>query len=285
MFNGIFPSSLFTCHRGMSGGRGLSPRLWSRVQGQSLSPDGFSNWYFAGSDFLNFGMTTAVASNIGRYADASGAYLSYEDTGNAIAPLETEVGGVIRISLDATDNDETWIQPGTAKSVLGKVSDTAGQDKLMLFESRFRVGQINEQNVLIGLSEEGLAVADTISDAGALADKDFLGFFIQEGSGSALKFGYRKSGQALQTLATFGTSLVASTWYKVGFVYDPSAPSAKRLAWYVDNVEQSTYVTATNIADATFPDGEELNLLAGIKNGTAAIRTLDLDWWNFAQAG
>jgi hypothetical protein len=283
----ISPTSLMVPHRGQSGGRGLSPRLWGAITGQAGSPDGNSNWFFSGSDFLNFAATTPVAANVGRYAADGGGYLSYEDTGNSISNLATEVGGVIRIATDGTDNDETWLQPGTATSVLGVISNTSGADKRMIFESRFRVGSIADgaAHVFIGLTEEGLAAADTVTDAGAMGDKDFIGFRIAESAGNALTVVYRKAGQVMQTLFTYGTALAASTWVKAGFVYNPQAPASKRIRFYIDNVEQSTYITATQIAAALFPNGEELNFLAGFKNGGANARSLDLDWWYFGQQG
>ena len=284
MMNGLFASALFTIHQGQDGGRGLSPRLWKSVAQQSMSPDGLSQGYMAGDDFRTVALTTAVSANVGRYAGEAGGYLSYEDTGGAIAQLATESGGVLNITTDGTDNDEMWLQPGMATSVLGMISDTAGSDKKLIFEARFRVSKVtNTLNYFIGLSEEGLAAADTVTDAGALASKDLIGFWVTEADGDSLKFGYRKAGQALTTVGTFGTALAASTWYKVGFIYDPA--ETKKIRFYVDNVEQTDYVTATNIAAATFPDGEELNFLAGVKNGTAAISYIDLDWWNFFQAG
>lgn len=283
---GLFANSLYTIHQGKSGGRGLSPRLWTAVDGQALSPDGLSNMYFLGDDFTGFALSTAVGTNVGRYASSGSGYLSYEDTGGSITQLATEIGGVARITTDGTDNDEVWLQPGMATSVFGKVSDTAGDDKLLIFEARFRVGQVTDTyNTFIGLSEEGLAAADTVTDAGALASKDLLGFWVLEGDGDSLKFGYRKAGQAVQTVGTFGTALAASTWYKVGLVYDPREIPAKRIKFFVNNVEQTSYVTATNIAAATFPDAEELQPLFGIKNGSAAASNVDLDWFLAAQAG
>lgn len=276
----LSPTSLMVPHRGQSGGRGLSPRLWGAITGQAGSPDGNSNWFFAGDDFLSFtGATTAYYGTT--------PYTGYIDTSNAIAQLATEVGGVVQLTTDGTDNDEVWLSPGGAASVLGVISDTAGADKKMIFESRFRIGSVadSSHHVFIGLSEEGLAAADTVTDAGALADKDFIGFRITEADGDALTFCYKKAGQTMQTALTYGTALAASTWYKVGFIYDPVAPSSKRIKIFVDNTEQSTYVTGTQIAAATFPDAEELNFLAGFKNGGANAKNLGLDWWYFGQQG
>lgn len=264
----------FVTHLGQSGGAGLSPRLWGRVSGQMSTPDGQVPGFFVGDNFLN----TKID------ADNTNGYGYYADTGGTVTQLATASGGVVRIATDSTDNDEVWISAGAATGVFGAVSDTAGSDKLTIFEARFRVGQVtNAYNIFVGLSEEGLAAADTVTDAGALASKDLLGFWVLEADGDALSFGYRKAGQTAQTTISSAQVLVASTWYKVGFIYDPKAPTSKRISVYVDNEEKSTYVTGTNIAAATFPDGEELTFLAGLKNGAGTAHSLDIDWWAFFQ--
>lgn len=279
MFNGLLPAALFTHHQGLSGGRGLSPRLWAHVLGQASSPDGFSNAYVAGDDFLSFGGT--VTSNVGTY---SGGYKSYEDTGDSISQIATDVGGHIVLTTDATDNDEVWMQSGYSTGVLGKIASSSA--KKLVFEARVKVSKItNTGNMFVGLAQEGLAAADTISDSGVIADKDYIGFAILEDDGDALKFVYKKEGQTAQTVLTYGTAIAADTYYKLGFVFDPDEVPSKRIKIFVDNVEQSTYVTQTNIAAATFPAGEELAFLAGVKNGSGAIHALTMDWWNFYQAG
>lgn len=266
---------VLTNHFGQSSS-GLSPRVWSRIRNRGTGPDG-SAGYFVGDDFLSFGLTTAVGSNVGRYASRAGAYLSYEDTGGSIAQLATEVGGVVRVTTDTTDNDECWMQPGGATSVIAKAASSS--TKLVVFESRVRVSQVASGNYFVGLSEEGLAAADTVTDAGALASKDLLGFWILEGAPTSLIFGYRKAGQAAQTVFTYGTAIAASTWYKVGFVLDPEAPPSQCLKAFVDNTEQTTYGASSILDDATFPDGEELNFLIGGKNGTTTATAIDCDWW------
>lgn len=281
MLNPFFYNNLYTMHKSLTGhatSRGFSPQVWSRLMGGMLSPDSLLSGYFMGDDFTNLALTTAVASNVGRYASSGGGYLSYEDTGDAITQLATEVGGVLNITTAGTDNNETWIQPGMATSVFSKISSTS--TKLLIFEARFRPTLVTDTyNTFIGLSEEGLAAANTITDAGALASKDLIGFWVLEGDGDALKFGYRKAGQTEVTVGTYGTALAANTWVKVGFVVDPNAPPAKRISFYVNNTEQTSYVAESALDDATFPDGEELNMLFGIKNQTGSARTVGLDWF------
>lgn len=277
MFGGLFVNSLLSIHQGQNNARLLSPRLWGRAINSGLAADGAGGGWFHGDDFRLFGKTTAVATNVGRYGSEA-QYYSYEDTGGTIAQLATERTGVVRISTDNTDNDEMWLQPGDAASVSSVISDSAGADKLVVFETRFRLQDI-VSNRFFGLTEEGTAVADTITDAGAMVDKDWIGFFALEAAPTTLKFGYKKSGQTAQTIISNLQTLAASTWYKVGFVYDPKAPNSKRIRIYVDNVENSTYVTAASIAAATFPNGEELQPLFGHKNASGVITSTDLDWW------
>jgi hypothetical protein len=276
---------LYVIHQGQSGGSGMSPRIWDRMKGSALAPDGFRQGKSFADDFLCFpkispgtgGTTTGNALGYGYYVDSATA-------AGTIQQLATNNDGVVAISTAAQDNHENWLTSGGNTGTLAMVSDTSGSDKTLLFEARFSVGQIVTHNLFIGMSEEGLAAADTVTDAGALASKDLLGFWILEGAATTLVFGYRKAGQSAVSVIASLATVAADTFYKVGFAYEPMAPAAKRISVYLNNVEQSTYVTATNIAAATFPDGEELALLAGIKNGAAAVSALNLDWWAFWQA-
>ena len=57
----------------------------------------------------------------------------------------------------------------------------------------------------------------------------------------------------------------------------------KRMKLFVNNVEQSTYVTATAIAAATFPLSDAMSLVLSAKAGAATASTVDIDWWRIAQ--
>lgn len=265
-------------YTGSNSDRGPSPAVWGRIR-ECIDPN---DAYEIFDDFLNFNGT--VTTNVGDYSGQAGGYRSYEDSGGSITNLATEVGGVIRITTDNTDNDEMWLQPGSATSVFGKISDTAGDDKLLIFEARVRLGQTATGNAFIGLTEEGLAAADTITDAGAWADKDAIGFLILEDDSDGIDFIYKKAGQTLQTKIAVAQAVTADTWYKLAFMYDPNQVDAKKITVFVDGVDEGTYVTATDIAAATFPDGEELQPLFGIKNSSGAVNKLDVDWYRVYQS-
>ena len=265
---------------GKNSDTGLSPAVWARIPlGKMVDPNGGK---FVFDDFLTFG--GSVTSNVGTYFSQGGAYRTYEDNGGSVAQIATSTRGEVEIQTDGTDNDEVWMSPGGAASVLGAISDTAGADLLMIFEACVKLSQITSGNAFVGLGEEGLAAADTITDSDALADKDLIGFAQLADDLDAFDFVYRMAGQAVQTKVSVAHTIVADTYVKLGFVYDPLAPAAKRITVYVNGVDSGTYVTATNIAAATFPDAEELNAIFGVKNGAAAAKKLTVDWWAFYQA-
>lgn len=284
---GLHPNALFTSHVGQKGGRGLSPRLWSFVNGQAMSPDGFSNAMQIADDFMNFGPSMAVAANVGYYASEGGMYKSYEDNGGSIAQLATVNGGAIKLATDNTDNDEVSIVGGCGAGAWANITPTAGSEKLTIFETRFQVAQIaNTYNLFIGLAEAGVAASDFIGDTGAMADKDLLGFRIAEADGDTLTFVQQNEGDGIAIatkIADVGT-LVADTWYKAGFVYDPTAPASKRIRVFFDNEENATTISSTDMALASFPD-KKLVYAAAIQSASGAIKSVTLDWYAFWQAG
>lgn len=279
--NGLFPNSLYTIHQGKSGGRGLSPRLWTNVDGQALSPDGLSNMFFSDDDFNNFG---AIAPGIsGTTSGVSNGYGYYVDTATSACTIQqkAEKGGVVRFTTGATDNHEAWLQAG-GNTGSSYVVDTSSPS-LLIWEARVKIGSISIGNYFAGLMEEARAAADTITDAGALADKDLLGFWVLEGAPTSLKYGYRVSGGSVVAVGSY--TVAASTWYKLGLIYNPKAPAAKRIKFFIDNTEQTSYVTSTVASGSTFPTGQVMSSTFGVKNSSAASITMDVDWYGVGQDG
>ena len=240
-------------------------------------------------DFTKFGgFTNAVTgettlpSTTLPSLDGFTAYLDSATTASGAVRLADVAGGVCRLSPGATDNHLVILGTGD----LGTISDTAADAKKTLFEARIRFPtQVSDGSVFVGLASPG-AIADggLIADGGGLkADQGGIGFQVKEDDADALDFVYQAASQTQQVVISGVQALTADTWYKVGFVYDPKAVPAKRIKIFVDNVEQSTYVTADNIAAATFPDGDFLGvLLAAMTEGTTS-RLLDIDWFAFLQ--
>jgi len=288
----MFPGNLMAPHASQRGGK-LSPRLWSRLVEHMMTPDGRNPGVFLYDDFDSFPNLT-VTTAAGQLQPPNGyfAYIEADATVGAIKQIATEPSAIqLLTSNDAADGDNhnTVLATNGNSGVMGVISDS--DPRLLICEYRFKLNSVTngDGSIFLGLGEEALAAAATpIADSSGhvVSDDDLIGFFIGEDDNDALKFLYRKNGGVLQTVMTYGTALAADTWYNVGFVYDPAAVASKRIKIFVDNVEQQSYVTADNIAAATFPDGEELAMYAAIKNSADADpQNFLLDLWAFYQAG
>lgn len=264
--------------------RGPSVNIWGDIgKWRADNASGRCGFFF--DDFLPAPYIAATG--------ASGNWYAYIDTSNlvtgvAAATLADGAMGVVDLYHDATDNDSPAMQ--FASMVTGapfKISDTAGEDFKLAFECRFAVDSVVDDvnSIFLGLGEEAFAANDCkVDDTGVMADKDFIGFDSVHtnggttGTNAILTFRYKKNGQTQQTKIATLQTMVASTWYKVGFVIDPSADTTKRGKVFLNGAEQTTYVTGTNIATATFPDGEEVGPVLINKAGTGTAGHLYLDW-------
>lgn len=212
-------------------------------------------------------------------------YTTYQDTGVTIkgATGSEAQGGVLEIAGNDADNDEGSIQLSHGPFV---ISDTAAEEFGFAFEARIKKASIadNALGLFLGMAEPGFAVADALTDDDAvMADKDHIGFHTDQADGDALDFVYTKSGQT-DTVQIAGVhTWVADTYVKVGFLYLPTNPGDKRIMVFVNGVEQSTYITATEIATADFPDGEELAPALATKVGADAEVKCYLDRWRAMQ--
>ena len=263
-----------------TGGNGPSPAIWQPVEAAIMQLGGVERATVHFDDFDNFG--GAVSSNVGNKQ----GYKTWEDSGGSIDQLTGVNGGVVRFLTDNTDNDSNTMQGGYSTGALGAISDTAGDDYLTAFECSCRFTQIgNTYGWVVGLGEPGMAAdAGVQADDGTLVtDKGMIGFRVLETAGATLQAFYIKSGQTAVAW-TFKT-LVAATWYKFGFLYNPKFPTANRIKFFLDGAEQSTYVTGTQIAAATFPDAVFMHLLASLKNQTSAVESVDMGFWGYAQVG
>ncbi len=255
--------------------RGPQPNLWSRWAGRTRTAnsmcDGGIQFF---DDFCNFGVGSGTVYR------GWGIYL---DTGNTIQEIPTEIGGVIHIATDGTDNDNCALCSGGNVGVLVKIPSSAGD--VVIFDSRVRFTQVTSTyDAFIGLTEEGRAIDDGLfTDADAPADCDKIGFQVVASAGSALEFTYKKAGQTAVVTSGLKT-IAAATWYRLGFIYDPGLPAASRLRVYIDNAYTGTSFTSTQIAAATFPSSEEMAVTMGIKNGGAAASSIDVDWAGVAEA-
>ena len=262
----------FVQHKGRTSPRGLSSRIWGRLPLKNWSVGLGGRFFF--DDFLNHPAHISTQT-IGNYA-------SYIDTGVTLKQAAGEVTGAIEIAGNDADNDEGSIITGGGAG--GMVAIDASGTGRVAFECRFKKASIGDNGLsfFVGLSEEGSQAANALTDdSGVIADKDFIGFSVLQDNGEELDFTWKKAGQTVQVHANIA-SMVADTYMKMGFLYDPgNHPNDKKIKIFVDNgEEEAVYVTQTQLDAATFPDGEELCLFLATKVGTGSAEVKSqLDWW------
>jgi hypothetical protein len=275
------PNDLFTGHLeyGTDRSRGPSPLLWYNAA-KAMIPANGDYGSLCYDDFLSAG--GPVAANVGGW----GGYKTYEDTACSILQRAGVASGILRLSTDATDNNEVSIGSGYGVGTLGAVGTTT--NKLTIFECRFKLGQVADtvNDFFIGLHAAGCIVTDGFwGDTGTIVAQSLLGFWVARADGDSLKLGYKDTATALTV--SMSKAIAADTFYKLGFVYDPAQVDAQKIAWYIDGVRQATYVTATQMGAgaALFPLDDHLQFAAALKNDTTTACTADIDWWAFYQAG
>jgi len=265
-------------HKGPTGAssaqtRGLSARIWGRLPIKNWSV-GLGGGRFFFDDFMNHPAHISTQT-IGNYA-------SYIDTGVTLKQSPSDQTGAVVVLGNNADNDEgSMISGGGAGGMVAL--DATGSGRIA-FECRCKKEVIvdNGLGFFIGLSEEGSQAGNAlVDDTGAVADKDFVGFSNLADDGDSLDFTWKTNGQTVQVHADIAT-MAADTYMKMGFLYDPAHPADKRIKIFIDNgVEETVYVTSTQMAAATFPDDEELCLFFATKMLTAdtTARAFTLDWW------
>jgi len=198
------------------------------------------------------------------------------------AGLAGYTGGAVRLPVGSTDNNQVLV--GTGAEAF-EISDTAGEQFELWFEARIRTSSIADNAAALFCGLSSLHAVDLLADnSGAfIATAATIGFQILQADGDNISFTYQAASQTpVVPIATLQVP-VASTWYKLGFHYKPSAPDAKKISVWLDGAEQSTYVTATNIAAATFPDAEQMGPVLTAKTGGAVAFNVDCDWMYCAQ--
>jgi hypothetical protein len=245
--------------------RAPSPRIWKDCPWSAIQKGDIAGYAIA-DDFLNppTFATTVVQQG----------YYPFIGTSATIAPLATEVGGVMRITTPGSDNIEAELITGSGVAGMGKIASSS--PKKLWFECRVRFGAITAQAAFIGLTQEQVPADNLMPDDGTLAipSIDKVGFQVLEGDPDGLDAVHNDSTGDI-IVQEVAQLLVATTWYKLGIYFD-----GLKTYWFVDNAQVGSGVlpTATD-----FPDGEELAFMIGLKEHEAVAKTLDLDWWRFAQ--
>lgn len=250
---------------GTAAGAGLSPDIWDDCPIGSLKVDPTLG-LFVMDDFP--------------IVQATGfPYTLYTDTTDTFTSLTGQRGGVGRMALSGTDNDEEFVVYNQASGII--LMDAATDPFYnWWFEARLKPSQVAaEHGIFIGLAGATEVGADLMNtDDMVLKVINSIGFqIISAASGTdnaVIQTIHQKSaGARVAVDATAGTATAA--WIKFGM-----KSVLGRVYFYLNGakLDTSVYVTATN-----FPISVSMCPTFGVKIGSGAAENLDIDWWAAAQ--
>lgn len=279
----------FFAHLNLGSQRAPSWNVWNKLNRGNPSIDGLGGIFlydrferFQG--FTNaISGTTALPSTTIPSVDGYKVYVDSTTSASGIAKRTDEVGNIARFSPGGTDNHLAILHTGD----MLKVGTASGVSALTIFEARLALPtQVASGSTFTGLASVG-ACADggLIADAGGLkADQSGIGFRTKEDDADGIDFVVQKASQSEVVISNALQAATAGTFYKLGFVYDPDGPPAKKITIFLNGVDIGTYVTSTQMAAATFPNGDLVGMMAAAMTQATTARLLDLDWWACYQA-
>lgn len=268
----------------------LSPAIWKGLPIEEIRC-GQRDGTFIFDDFKTFNMRKLGVLLVGA------GYAGLADTGGTITK-GTGADGEVVFTTDTSDDDEVIL--GTSSGVAVEDGGTAfatadeggssgvqmtlpssSSAYLTCFECRVKLGQLTAQEFFVGLTEAGMVKADTLyGGTGGIATKTLMGFSVVEATPSVLGFRWGKTGQTGVLNVSTAQTAVASTYYKLGFCFDPFN---NKLRSFVNGTEVGE-TALTSITTSTFPTGLPMGLLMYAANRSGAARTWTLDWWAVGQA-
>lgn len=266
---------------------GPSGQIWHDCPIADIARDPSIGFGFY-DDFLRYGDTATTVAN----ASGTPTY----DGSSTVKGRAAAGGGLALFSTD--DNEEAGLGSGGATSGPFMIPAAKSGGKKLWFEARVKKSLItnNAAGLFVGLTSPGAIVASFMA-ATDFSDVDILGFWIPESYAGDATDGANIHVVTQKTSAAFDyiieeadTHAEADTFLKLGFKYDPKHPENKLIRFYIDNVEQSTFVaelaadSTVYTADATnFPGGEQMAPGFAMEVGSSNDFTATMAWWRAYQ--
>lgn len=266
--------------------RGHSPQIWGDCPIQELIEDPSRGFYYR-EDFTL--VSQYVTPTITSEAGYSSGYKAFGSSGATILSAGIENGGGLALVTAGTDNHSVNLQ---MLALPFKINRSNGP---LWYEARVKINSIADtvSGFFVGLLESvTLTAIVPITAAGAIADKNIVGFHRLEGDGDQLDTIYKADGvtqvtvkgDALGDLPTT-TALAANTFIKVGMKYEPTGnKGAYQLKFFVNGYELPDRVTVASAAGTDFPNDVQLAPVFALTNATGSAATLTVDWLECAQA-
>jgi hypothetical protein len=291
--------------------RGPSQAIWGSCPWLRFLEDPSRGMAFF-DDFLMSGSNSSTSA--AAYLGSWGRWASYLYQGATIVDA-TKEGGVITLASDG-DNEGVALS-ASAGAFRITTTSTLDLNQKLWFEARVSSSTIAaaKHDAFVGLADSFLSsgipqaawpiqtTADTL-----FANMNAIGFHKKGGAGTDWSFVYQLSGATsvyptgLDTLVNtvLGTALTAGQYVKLGFLFDPSAPSkyissastgqtantiAKPLITvFVNGLPAVAFLTSANVQGTSFPTGFMAPTIGVMNQTGTSPGSLSADWIRVAQA-
>ena len=247
-----------------------SPAIWHELD-TMREQDGAVVGHF--NDFDNFPMTPTLGAEA-----AWPPYKVFGSSGATITPSD-EVGGAMVITEVTADESVCVAQEVQPFQIV----NTGG---MLGFEARLKFLTVDgtaDSSFIIGLaSERTLIVGDPLAVGGAMISTlSFVGFQQFEADGDAMDTTHQESGVTPVIHQADAVTLVADTYVKVGFLFEPQN---RLLTFFQNGVPLSTTKTISDTASEAFPNDVRLGMIMAHMAGADDPSIATVDWWKCLQA-
>lgn len=258
-------------YKGANTRRGPSPNIWADCPIIDLLEDPGKGFY---RHWDLSGFKTATNVNAAEAYWAEGLKL-FGDSGAAVAAVDA-VGGGITIGSDGDNEGASFAQ------MVAPMQISRSHNKSW-FEVEVKSSTISDtkHGIFTGLGEiMALSATVPIAAAGTLADQNFVGFHRLEGDGDYFDCVYKANGVTQVTVQADAQILVADTYVKLGFSYNPDS----FLLTFFGNGLKIGSVTVIAAAGTDFPNDVRLGVIGAVLNATASTPgTSSFRWVRAAQ--
>jgi len=251
--------------------------FWGKIPLDSIINGLVDGVYFE-DDFSCFPLAvTNTTGNISKYQ-----YFTSAASPVAIADA-AEFGGALTFGADGAD-EAASLQSATSAF---KINRSNG---VLVFEARIKASTITagKNDFFLGLAvPQALSATVPIDASDLLADTNICGFIRSGGTGysdgASVDFVYKADGVTRVIQSAAVATLVAATYIKLGFVFDPNT---YLLTTYVDGLAAGTAKTIPTALGTDFPNDIALAPLFAVQNQTGTSPGNNtIDWWAGAQLG
>lgn len=253
-------------------GRGPSPLIWDSCPWLRYILDPAVGCTY----FNDFQTVNALAANQTATALADGvAGFTGATAGSTISVATDDPNGALVLAT-TTDNESVGISALGALNTAGMFVLASGKESW--FEARIKTVNITDAKygLFCGFAEEALLAEDgLLSDADALADKDYLGFVRIAADGDKLDTVHRKASGAAVVVKADAVTVEADTYIKVGFYCDGTT-----VTFYADGV---ALADTCALATATVPTGEEMAFYFILNAAHGDDCSATIDWVRIAR--